>query len=97
MKTSLSFSQQGDKYKATFISTGATVVQVERDYTTNKTGGKLSVYVNIDGMSSFPLFSWSRNEATENRLFLLNIPANLTVDIISDIPVTSANILTEDA
>lgn len=97
MKQQLSFSQDGDFYKATFVSAGTTVVQIERDFKSYDNVGALAVYAYIDGMNRSAIHNWSRNEGYPNMIFQLDVPAGINIEIISDCAVTSANYVTEEA
>lgn len=95
MATQLSFSQDGSLYKASFVSAGKTTVQIERDYNLYDNRGALIVYAYIDGMNRTPIKNWSKNNASPNMIFQIDVPAGVNIDIVSDCNVTSANYITE--
>lgn len=92
----LNFTQEGSKYKASFVSAGTTVVQLEREYKAENNIGQLTVYAYIDGMNPVPVRNWTSYEASRNMIFQIDIPAGVTVEIVSLCRVINANIITED-
>lgn len=86
----LSFTQSGEEYKASYVSSGSTVVQIKRDEI-----GSLAVNAKIEGMDYVKVDGWSEYAAARNMMFQVDIPSGVTVEIISSVPVASANILTE--
>lgn len=97
-KQSLEFTQSesGNKYTASFVSAGTTVVQLEREYKAENNIGQLTVYAYIDGMNPVPVRNWTSYEASRNMIFQIDIPAGVTVEIVSLCRVINANIITED-
>lgn len=88
MATQLSFSKDGNVWRAQYTSQGDTVVQLSR-----KGGGKVVVYCNIEGMPTTPVHTWSDYEAGQYVIFLAAIPAGCEVTIESASEVTAANML----
>ena len=60
-KQSLEFTQSGNKYTASFVSAGTTVVQLEREYKAENNIGQLTVYAYIDGMNPVPVRNPARS------------------------------------
>lgn len=85
--TTLSFSEKGGEYVATYTSTGDTVVQLAR-----VKGGKLGVYAYIDGMT--PISVWGDYQSSQHTILKVCVPAGIKVDISSDAEVTDAKLLT---
>lgn len=94
-KTSLNFNKEGNIYKATFVSSGNSVVQIKRLSNSQGQLGYLQVYANIDGMDPILLASWNRFSSSENLMFQVDIMAGVTITLISEYEVESANVLTE--
>lgn len=84
----LTFAPDGARHKATWTSTGAgAVLQVER-----ADAGPLEIRASLDGMT--PLTVAKDYAFTPpSVIMLLDIPAGVKVDIISDTAVTAAAIL----
>lgn len=95
-KQSLEFTQTGNKYTASFVSTGTTVVQVKRNIKYYRGLGSLVIYAYIDGMEKVVLKGYTSYEASNNMMFQVEVPAGLNMEIVSDCPVQEANILTEE-
>ncbi|WP_307759275.1 hypothetical protein [uncultured Mediterranea sp.] len=91
----LNFTQEGSKYKASFVSAGTTVVQLEREYKAENNIGQLTVYAYIDGMNPVPVRNWTSYEASRNMIFQIDIPSGVTIEIVSLCSVINANIITE--
>lgn len=85
MAETLTFTQQGSAYTATYTSTGDTVVQLVR-----KDSGWLNIYANIDGMEKKVIGSWSPHGGDKNMIFKVSVPSGLTVTVESESEVTEA-------
>lgn len=82
-KQSLQFTKDGNKYKASFVSLGTTVVQLEREYKAENNIGQLTVFAYIDGMKPVPVRNWTSYEASRNMIFQIDIPSGVTIEIVS--------------
>lgn len=92
----LSFIQEGREHKARFVSTGTSVVQVHRDYEPNDIFGSLGVYAYLEGMPPVRIHYWTKYTGSNDMIFQVDVPAGVNVEIVSDYPVSSCNILTEE-
>lgn len=90
--TDLQFSKTSTgRWEASFVSSGAVTIQIKRvKY------GSMNIYANLDGMErSLQRGSGHYNEGS-NSLFMVDVPAGLTVTIESLIEVLSAKILSDE-
>lgn len=94
-KQTLQFTKDGDNYKSSFVSSGTTVVQLEREYKVENNAGQLTVYAYIDGMNPVPVRNWTSYEASRNMIFQIDIPSGVTIEIVSSCNVINASIITE--
>lgn len=83
-KQSLEFTQSGNKYTASFVSAGTTVVQLEREYKAENNIGQLTVYAYIEGMNPVPVRNWTSYEASRNMIFQVDIPAGRAASDVGD-------------
>lgn len=84
----LNFTLQGGRYAAEYISTGATVVQIQQEK-----GDQVIVYAYLDGMRAASLVTIGNMGATPNYIFTVNAPAGVNVRIESLTKVTKAQML----
>ena len=87
--TTLSFTERGGEYVATYTSTGDTVVQIER-----ANDGNIDVYASIDGMTPRSIFGIYKGSG--NSLLKVCVPAGMKVEIHSETEVTTGKTLTEE-
>lgn len=92
-KQTLQFTKDGDNYKSSFVSSGTTVVQLEREYKVENNAGQLIVYAYIEGMKPVPVRKWTSYEASRNMIFQIDIPSGVTIEIVSSCNVINANIV----
>lgn len=88
MATQLSFSKDGNIWRAKYTSKGDAVVQLSR-----KGVGKVVVYCNIAGMPPVPVCTFTEYEAGQYVIFNAAVPAGCEVTIESASEVTAANML----
>lgn len=94
-KTSLNFNKEGSEYKATFVSSGNTLVQLKRTATEQGVVGYIRVYANIEGMDPIILASWNKFSSELDLIFQVDLMPGIVVTILSNSEIKSANILTE--
>lgn len=83
----LNFNKEGDVYVARFVSSGNTVVQLEREK-----AGVISVRASIGGMNEVPVAQF-QNGFTHDAIFALNVPSGVNVAIVSQTEVKRAETL----
>ena len=90
METELNFNYDAEKkvYKASFISGGTNVCQVD-----GKANRVLIVYANIPGME--PTIIHSFVNAPANSIFNVSVPEGVEITITSSSAVSSAKVITE--
>lgn len=84
----LNFNKEGDNWVAKFVSSGNTVVQLEREK-----AGVISVACGLEGMDYVPV-SQFQNGYTPNAIFAVNVPIGVNVVVKSQTEVTKAQTLT---
>lgn len=89
--TDLTFEQQKNKeYKATYISTGSTVLQMERE-----APGRIAVQASIEGMDPIDIVHKPFSQQQKDIIMNIDVPSGISVDIVSGTKVLSAKVLTE--
>lgn len=84
----LNFNKEGNDYVARFVSTGNTVVQLEREER-----GVVSVCAGIGSMDVVPVAQF-QNGYTPNVIFAVNVPSGVNVVVKSQTEVKKAETLT---
>ena len=89
METTLNFTKKGEIWEASYISSGNTVIQLERGKP-----GEVKIFANLGGMKRVEV---NRYENFYNSVTIFNIdmPKGVEVTVTSATEVNEAKILTE--